>query len=468
MRVLGIAAICAATIAWSGQGYAAPQLDTIHTFNQTDGDGPNSALIQDAAGALYGTTAWGGAARPGCPTSASKSPPGCGVVFRLAPPAAAKKPWTVTVLHDFSAGSDGIQPSGNLLADKAGNLYGVTLAGGAGTNYCPGSTNAPADIGCGIVYKLTRPASEKAPWAETVLFRFTGANGAFPLGTLVFDSKGNLYGTTAAGGATAKCAATVESPAGCGVVFKLTKPAADKTAWTETVLHSFAGGADGAYATAGLVFDKSGNLYGTTRDGGGTLAACPATTDGLRGGCGIAFKLAPSAGGAWTETIIRRFAGKNQAANPVASLVFDTAGNLYGTSNAGGGQVSSVFRSGGGTVFELSPPATGTIWTERVLHAFGGANDAVGLIAGVVMDPTGNLYGTAYSGSSFGGAVYKLARPAGGTGGWKETLLAKFSTTGAIAPVGGLIRNKVGNFFGTTEAGTLPPYGDGSVFKLTP
>jgi hypothetical protein len=483
MRWLGVAAICLAADICSLSGYAASTLDTLHVFNQTNGYGPQSTLLLDSADALDGTTDYGGKHTANCPqvtyTTSPGSPTytvpaGCGLAFKLVPPAKGKTAWTEAILHDFSGGSDGILPGGGLVADKAGNLYGVTSAGGKAAGYCPGKANGRSQAGCGVVYKLTPPAAGKTAWTEAVLFRFAGADGAIPFGSLILDGAGNLYGTTSGGGATAKCAsiATID-PAGCGVVYKLTRPAASATVWTETVLYRFVGGTDGAHPSAALVFDKAGNLYGTTRDGGGTLAACPANTaQGIFGGCGIAFKLSRPTGGkvAWTETVIRRFAGKAQPANPQGALIFDKAGNLYGTSLAGGGHTSAGSPTGEGAVFKLSSPTSGTIWDELVLHSFGASGDGDGPFAGVIADPAGNLYGTTYMGGG-AGTVYELMPPMDGKGAWKEVLLYKFLGAQGYSPIGGLARGPAGNLFGTTVSGIVNAgvsYVPGTVFELDP
>ena len=200
---------------------------------------------------------------------------------------------------------------------------------------------------------------------ETVLYSFTnGLDGGYPFGGLVRDSSGNLYGTTYSGGASS-----------VGTVFKVTKTG------TETVLHSFAGGADGEYPYASLVRDSSGNLYGTTSEGGASNV-------------GTAFKVTPTG----HETVLYSFAGGTDGANPFAGLVRDRKGNLYGTTEAGDS-------SGVGTVFKLT--ATGQ---ETVLHTFtGGTTDGANPFGGLVRDAAGNLYGTTFVGGAFGhGAVYEI------------------------------------------------------------
>jgi uncharacterized repeat protein (TIGR03803 family) len=250
----------------------------------------------DATGNLYGTTGFGGASN-------------AGTVFKLDPSG------NKTVLYSFKGGSDGDVPVAGLIMDAAGNLYGTTEDGG--------SSNC--SFGCGIVFELD-PAGN-----ETVLHSFTGSpgDGGRPVAGLIMDTAGNLYGTTAEGG-SGTCTVINGIPvSGCGTVFKL------DPAGNETVLHSFTGGSDGIQALAALLMDAAGNLYSTTELGGSF-------------GSGIVFKLDPSG----NETLLHTFTGGNDGAAPLfASLIMDTAGNLYGTTQNGGG--SSNCTVGCGTVFKL-------------------------------------------------------------------------------------------------------------------
>jgi uncharacterized repeat protein (TIGR03803 family) len=268
-----------------------------------------------------------------------------------------------------------------------------------------------------------------------VLHSFDNADGATPYAGLIRDTAGNLYGTTTYGGATSTCS----PPSGCGVVFKLSPTG------TETVLHTFTGGADGGYPSAGLIQDAAGNLYGTT-GGGGATSTCNAPY-----GCGVVFKLSPTG----AETVLHSFDGAD-GAGPVAGLVRDAAGNLYGTTVSGGA-------SGNGVVFKLSP--TGA---ETVLHSFTGA-DGANPYASLVRDTTGNLYGTTYDGGAHGGGVVFKLSPTG-----TETVLHSF-TGGADGslPYAGLLREAAGNLYGTTafggtESGACAGGGCGVVFKLSP
>jgi uncharacterized repeat protein (TIGR03803 family) len=321
----------------SAEAHADATFTLIYSFKGSpdDGTGP-TRLIRDGAGNFYGTTSGGG-------------PIGVGTVFKL------DATGTETVLFNFTAGADGSKPFGTLVRDAAGNLYGTTYEGG-GTG-C-------ASFGCGTVFKLD-PSGH-----ETVLYRFTGgADGRNPYAGLVRDPAGNLYGTTYYGGSSNNC-----SP-GCGTVFKL------DTTGAETVLHSFTGAPDGNWPLARLIRDAAGNLYGTTHQGGAFL-------------WGTVFKLDTTG----TETVLHSFQGNPDGGSPVAGLIRDAAGNLYGTTLYGGAV-------GKGIVFKLDP--TGK---ETVLHTFTGAAGEWPT-AGLIRDTAGNIYGTTpYGGRGFAGEVFKLSR----------------------------------------------------------
>ena len=280
-----------------------------------DGSWPN-AVIRDPAGNLYGSTVYGGTAN-------------AGVVFKL--DAAGK----YTVLYTFTGGADGNEPNA-VTRDSAGNLYGTTYQGGT--------------AGFGVVFKL-EPARQ-APWPETVLYTFTGgADGGEPLeeyGALIQDSAGNLYGTTYQGGT-----------ANVGVVFKL-EPAS-QAPWPETVMYSFTGGADGGYPGAGVIRYPSGNLYGTTEFGGDLSCG-----QGSGSGCGVVFKVSPTG----QETVLYTFTGGADGAVPLAGVIRDSAGNLYGTTYEGGLGCAL----GCGVVFKLEP-ASQAPWPETVLYSFPAENN---------------------------------------------------------------------------------------------
>jgi len=222
-------------------------------------------------------------------------------------------------LYSFSGGADPKSPYAGLIFDKAGNLYGTTQMGGANNQ--------------GTVFQMTH--SQDGTWSEATLYSFTGGpDGGQPSGGLIFDQAGNLYGTTNFGGST-YCSQ------GCGTVFKLSP---GNGGWTQTVLYTFTGGNDGREPYARLVADAAGNVYGTTLLGGTVNSYCAT-------GCGTVFKLTKTSSG-WTESVAYAFAGGTDGASPYAALTFDSAGNLYGATYAGG-------PSGSGVIFKLAPGSSG-------------------------------------------------------------------------------------------------------------
>ena len=397
----------------------------------SDGTTPYAGLIE-VKGQLYGTTMTGGSTGtcPGAPT------PGCGTVFQLTPPSMPGSVWTETVIHRFQGGTnDGASPEDALIADRAGNLYGTTSAGGIQS--CSG--------GCGIVFKLQPPSLPGGAWTETVLYRFKGVpsgngNGdaASPNG-MVFDRHGNLFGMAYGGG----YCHTDETGTYCyGAVYKLTAPAGSGHPWTEHVLYRFYG-PSGAPQSA--IFDKSGNLYGSAVWG--------------KYGFGMIFTLHPSTTtrSSWVESAVYNLKGGSDGAFVVTGLAFDESGKLYG-STLGGGLNSPP---GYGTVIQLTPPAkSGGAWTECVLYAFTGGNDGDGPIFGPIVDSSGNLYGTTSGGGSTGfGTIFELS-PEG-----RETTLHSFARTDGVNP-SGLLRDARGNLYGTAQAGGTA--NAGTVFRLTP
>lgn len=385
---------------------------------------------------------------------------------------------TLTVLHNFNGWSDGVNLAG-LTMDQAGNLYGTASAGGSSCFY---------GGGCGVIFKLTH---KNSGWIFAPLYDFQGDNdGANPLGRVTIGPNGSLYGTTSLGGGY-DCTGDGYD---CGTVFNLWPPAAAcKSAlcpWTETIVHSFAGRPDGGrpWTDNDVVFDKAGNMYGTTAIGGsyddgavygltllngvwtesvlysfdisngaepfaglifddagnvygttywGGLAACQ---------CGTIFELSPTGSG-WKESILYSFQGGADGGNPNGDLVFDQFGNLYGTTTTKGAD-------GKGTVYELSPSAGG--WTLTTLYSFSAP------CAGLTMDVSGNLYGADPGGGAFGyGNVFKLAPS---NGGWVYTDLYDFTDSNADAPCS-VIRDAKGNLYGTGGGGT---YGGGIVWEITP
>jgi uncharacterized repeat protein (TIGR03803 family) len=339
----------------------------LHNFiGGADGANPGGSLILDAAGNLYGTTVLGGSA-----TSTCDPPFGCGLVFELIP---SHSSYEFKVLRNFIGGADGAQPSGGLIRDAAGNIYGTTfIGGGGGSSVC----TAPAGPGCGTVFKLS------ATGTETILHRFASSDGRFPGRALIRDAAGNLYGTTGRGGADSTC----DAPYGCGVVFELIRCSSAPSGYEFKVLHTFTGGADGAFPDAPLTQDVAGNLYGAAEEGG-------------LHGAGVVFELSP----AGTETVLYSFTGGADGAFPNGGLIRDAAGNLYGTTSAGGIEASGCDQPACGVVFRLSP--TGT---ETVLHSFIAGPDGGESFSGLIQDAAGNLYGT----TTYGGKSTCLTPPGG-------------------------------------------------------
>ncbi len=370
---------------------ALAQEKPIYSFTGgADGNYPESGVILDKLGNLYGTAVDGGNL-PACEGF------GCGSVFELTRTANGK--WKEITLYDFAGGTaDGSQPVAPLLLDSHGRLFGTTYYGGTGT--CDTQGNFPT---CGIVFELMRNSS--GSWAESVLYSFQGGiDGAGPGAGLTPDAAGNMYGTTTAGGGASGTDCQVD---GCGTVYELS-PNSDGS-WSEKVLYSFQGGSDGAFPIGSLVSDRKGNLFGVTLSGGST--PCYFGT-----GCGTVFELQRGPSG-WTKSTIYQFVGGTDGMSPQCSLTLDATGNLYGTTEYGGGFVL-IF--GYGTVFELSP-ASGGSWTESVLYRFTGEADGGIPEGGVVLDSAGNLYGTSTAGGTSGvqgnggGTVFKLTN-----GSWTE------------------------------------------------
>ena len=378
---------------------------------------------------------------------------------------------TETILHAFSAASDGVNPFGGLTADGQGNLYGTTEYGGSGN---------------GVVFELI--PGQNGTWSEQVLYKFAGSSsdGGYPSGALTFDRQGNLYGTTQVGGTY-----------GAGTVFELSPGAG---VWSEKVLHSFRpqsfGGTDGFNLYVdGLAIDGAGNLYGTTNnggsscycgtvfevspgangiwtekvlyrftggnDGGGSFGTTPVldaggnlygvTNSGGAHDYGVVYELVRGAAGSWTERVLYSFPGGNGGATPLGKLVFDSAGNLYGTTYY--------------TAYELSPTSSGP-WTIKTLHSFAGGTDGANVQSGLVFDKAGNLYGTTYRGGKHYGTVFELTPHANGF--WTEKVLHRFLPTGGdgfLPQLAELIVDASGNVYGTT---VVSAGNSGIVFKITP
>ena len=326
-----------------------------------------------------------------------------------------------TLLHNFTNGPDGGEPYAGLSMDRAGNLYGTASTGGNSSGACS-HRNPP---GCGTVFKLSRKGSG---WIFTPIYTFSGPDGANPQGSVIIGPDGTLYGTTTYGGDIDE-----------GTVFNLRPPAASCKSvlcpWTETVLYSFQGFTDGVEPTFGdLAFDGAGNIYGTTPRGG-------------QGSNGTVYKLSPSNGG-WTETVLYRFQGSPDGATPYAGVVFDHAGNLWGTT-AFGGSYSN------GTVYQLVPSGSG--WTKSVVHNFLGGSDGANPYDGLIVDQFDNFYGATFGSNGTTVKVYELSPS---NGGWTFTTLYSFTANQGI--IGKLAMDAAGSLYGTNY------YDVPEVFRLTP
>lgn len=385
----------------------------LHNFTGGgDGAYPYAGLTIDQGGNLYGTTADYGR--------------GNGKVFKLSRRGSG---WVFNPIYTFQGGTDGAQPLARVIIGRDGTLFGTT---------------SQSDHCCGTVFNLkpspTACSAALCPWRQTVLYRFTGgADGATPGGgDLVFDQSGNIYGTTQFGGA------------GVGTVYKLTH---SMSGWAESVIYSFqTRGGDGFYPYSGVVFDQAGNLYGTTPDGGQSLNPS-----------GTVYKLSPSGSG-WTETILHSFDVGVEPAFPGGDLIFDHAGNIYGSASAG-----ASFNGCCGGVFELTPLNGG--WTYSILYEFalgsGSDQEDTGPAASLFLDSSGNLYGTTTSdegGPVYGyGAVFKLVYS---NGNWSEIVLHSFNGADGSHPVSNVVMDSSGNLYGTTKEGGANGYG--VVWQITP
>jgi uncharacterized repeat protein (TIGR03803 family) len=357
-------------------------------------------------------------------------------LFATSPPAAAQQE---RLLRSFGNGTDGTSPNGALISDPAGNLYGTTLNGGAYEGQA---------IYTGTAFELTH--LKGGSWAETILHSFGGrSDGAGPAAGLIADPAANLYGTTAYGGVSAGCPSAPVGPGGCGMVFQLRPPATKGGVWTEKVLYNFTNGNDGANPQAVLTLDSSGNLYGTTFNGGGGFSTA-----------GTVFELSPRAVGYWKIKVLHVFNSNGKdGVRPTSGLIFDSSGNLYGTTCYGG-------TYDGGTVFELSPKAGGG-WDEKILYNFvPSIADGGCPYGGVIFDSSGNLFGTTLSGGPNNyGTVFELM-PSGAA--WTETVLYQFvgGSTDGYYPYAGVILDLAGNLYGDTTYGGANNVG--TVFELTP
>ncbi len=367
-----------------------------------DGEYPGSTLIMDGSGALYGTTGYGGSS---CGTF------GNGVVYRLK---RAGSGWVESPIHTFTGGiEDGSLPEnyGGLIFGPDGNLYGSAAGGG--------------QFNLGVVFRLQPPArackTVMCPWNLRLLHNFAGdPDGAVPYAGVVFDSAGNLYGTTNEGGSN------------FGTAYGLTQSGDN---WNESVLANI-----GGLIFAGLLVGSDGNLYGVNYEGGH--------------GSGVVFQLTPSGSG-WTENVLYTFTGGLDGGNPAAALVQDAAGNIFGATVFGG-------QGGGGTVFEFIHSGQG--WNLNTIHSFSGHS---GPFSRLTLDSAGNLYGTTTEDGAFGlGMVFKLTRSGDS---WTFTDLHDFhAAADGLYPTGGVTLDSNGNLYGTTSQGGTSGFSAGVVWQITP
>lgn len=381
----------------------------LHPFSATTTGNPESALLQDSAGNFYGTTFWGG-------RLSQCGGDGCGSVYRLSPNGSGG--WIYSVLYEFAT-AQGTEP-GNLVMDSAGNLYGELTTSEAG--------------GAGSIFELSPTAS--GPWTYTNLYTFTGEsngefpNGEYPVDGLTFDASGNLYGLTAYGGT---------QNGGVGTMFKLSPNGSG--GWTFSSQYSF--DSTFAHPNGPLIFDADGNAYGTFLE--------------PDGGSGGVFELTPGAGG-WTVASLYRFTGGSDGGAPNAGVIRDALGNLYGTTTEGGAH------RGQGTLFELSPEVGGG-YSFSVLYGF---TESTGpSYPPLVMDSSGNLYGSTVDGASSWGAVYELSPS---DSGWTFGPVHVFTGGADGGFPGSLTLDSAGNIYGSTaygaKAGCVNDSGCGTVFEL--
>lgn len=389
----------------------------LHSFTGgVDGQLPNAGVILDSAGNVYGATDDGGASF-------------YGTVYQLSP--ASDGTYNYDLLFSFKPGS-GLNNT-QLHMDAAGNLYGVR--GSAGS------------IGAGIVFEMS--PNGDGTWSEKILYTSRGGtDGEYPVGGVVLDETGNLYGATVYGGDTKVCNGN-----GCGTIYELIH---SSSGWTKQELYRFKGSGDGANPESEPTIDVAGNLYGTTYQQGLEAGGeCP-------GGCGTVFKLSPTASIPWTETILHHFTGRD-GSNPTEPVTLDAAGNVYvATTNGGNTEQNCPSAYGCGTVVELLASSN---WAEKVLYSFSGSTDGWTPSSNLLIDSAGNVYGTTYSGGSgHWGEIFELSP---GATGWSKTEIYSFTGLNDGAdPDYPIAFDSAGRIYGVTYHGGQ--YGDGTVYQVTP
>jgi uncharacterized repeat protein (TIGR03803 family) len=353
---------------------------------------------------------------------------GCGTVFELKRVANG---WKEEILYSFAGCTDGALPEAGVIFDNAGSLYGTTASGGGESS--------------GTVFKLA--PNSHGGWTETVIysFSFNGSSGVYPLTDLVLDAKSNLFGTTSQGG-------TGCNGNGCGTVFELSPQS--NGSWKETTIHAFTGPPDGAIPSAGLVLGSMGNLYGMTQDGG----TAPCDRYALLPGCGTIYKLTPNSGGGWTEMVMYNFIrGGGRGVYPSGGLLLDKTDRLVGTTRSGGDGIGTIFR-----LYDSQKAS----WQQNVLHRFwGGQIDGWYPVGRLVTDTNGDLFGvTLAAGTNDDGVVFELVNLAGR---WEERILYNFASgSTGTTPQGGLVLDSQGHLYGTTPTGGTAKFG--TIYEIAP
>jgi uncharacterized repeat protein (TIGR03803 family) len=387
-RIRGVAAT--AVFALSLATVTAATTDVIYSFEEDAGEYADTDLETDSAGNIYGTTVRGGDFGGGTVFQLSRTPDG----------------WVHTALYSFTGSADGGEPYKGVTLDREGNLYGTAVTGGSGS--CEG--------GCGVAYKLTNSGGT---WTQTVIHAFTGVDdGSGPGARVTVDQAGNVYGMAPTGGAN-----------GLGTIYKIHQ-GQDGT-WVLKVIHTFTGGADGSTGSAGRMILRHGHLYGA------------ATTGGTYGS-GVVFELTPTQVGEWDFKTLYSFRGQPDGSFPYGALLFDASGNIYGTTYYGG--ANDI-----GAVYQLAPRGNGE-WKERVLYGFQGGTDGNSPISNLVFDRAGNLYGTTSEGGLGTGTIFKLSPVGGGQWMETVVHMFEGPPDGSFS-YNGLVVDRLGNFYGATVHG---------------
>jgi uncharacterized repeat protein (TIGR03803 family) len=390
LNPLNKAATLLFVLAMSLTAATATTTNVIFSCEEDEGEYADTDLETDSVGNIYGTTVLGGDF-------------GGGTVFQLSP---TPNGWVHTVLYSFTGGADGGEPYKGVTLDRDNNLYGTAVTGGSGS--CEG--------GCGVIYRLT---NIKGTWTQKVIHAFTGGDdGSGPGSRVTVDRAGKIYGMTPTGGAN-----------GLGTIYKIGPLSSGAS--TFKVIHAFTGGADGSSGSAGRMILHDGHLYGAATTGGSN-------------GSGVVFELTPRALGGWDFRTIYTFQGQPDGSFPYGALLFDDSGNIYGTTYYGGA-------NGIGAVYKLSPQPVGE-WTEEVIYSFQQGTDGNSPISNLVFDKAGNLYGTTSEGGLGRGVIFKLA-PVGGGKWTETVVHAFEGPPDGGFAYNGMVVDAFGNFYGATVHG---------------